>query len=390
MIRDCGRAYELVTRFPRIRDRQNGVTFSVLSFRLVIVVLMFGYTVEKLMALDGSWLSERGRASPGRSVLNRVCIWLCFISCAARCQDADLRVDVTLVRIPFVAEDAKGRRIRDIRREELTVTDNDVLEPIKYLWTELDRPLTIAFLIDISSSEMGFVRLNRDAVTRFVSQVLGPSDKSLVATVDEQPRLVTDLTSSQATVRDSLDMLARQRHAGELFGDLCQPPARSRRRAPGGCVETAIWDGVFHVVRSKLVRQDGRKAVLLLSDGLDLDSSVHGLSSATEAAQSAGVTVYTIKHLNPAYLALSPITAAHASKDHGMQEIALQTGGLEFTNPKHLDSVYAEIEEDLRSQYILAYPLSAEAAATPKWHRLKLGTTRQGAKIRAQAGFLAP
>ena len=308
------------------------------------------------------------------------------MSWAAPCQRADLRVDVTLVRVPFVAVDAKGKRVRDIRREELTLTDNGAPEEIKYLWTEVDRPLTVALAIDISSSELGFVRANREAVRRFLDQVLGPSDQSLLATVDEQPRLITDLTSSQVEMQNALDLLAGQRHAGELFGEQCQPPPRSRRRGAGGCIGTAIWDGVFHLVRSKLALPDGRKALLLLSDGLDLNSSVHGLSSATEAAQSAGVTVYTIKHLSAAYLTLSPITAAHARQDHGMEEIAFQTGGLEFTNPKHLDPVYAEIEEDLRSQSILGYSLT-ETAASRRWHRLELRTTRQGVRIRAQAGF---
>ena len=327
---------------------------------------------------------EVRRKIPGRSVLNLVSICLCM-SWVPPCQRADLRVDVTLVRVPFVAVDANGKRARDIRREELTLTDNGVPEEIRYLWTEIDRPLTIALVVDISSSEMGFVRANRKAVRRFIDQVLGPSDQSLLATVDEQPRLIADLTSSPVKVQNALDVLARQRHVGDLFGELCQPPSHSRRRTPGGCIGTAIWDGVFHVIRSQLVKPDGRKALLLLSDGLDLGSSIHGLSSATEAAQSAGVTVYTMKYLSGAYLVLSPIIAAAALHEHGMKEIACQTGGLAFENPKHLDHVYAEIEEDLRSQYILAYS-PKDATASGSWHRLELRTTRQGVTIRAQRG----
>jgi VWFA-related protein len=307
----------------------------------------------------------------------------------APCQRSDMRVDVTLVRVPFVAEDMNGKRIRDLRREELALTDNGAPAKVRYLWTELDRPLVLGLVIDISSSEMGFVRANREAVRRFINRVVGPSDQSVLATVDEQPRLIVDMTFFQTEVENGLDLLARQRRVGQLFGEVCQPPSLSARRGARACVGTAIWDGVFHLVRSKLVLPDGRKALLLLSDGLDLGASVHGLSSATEAAQSAGVTVYTIKHLSAAYLALSPITAAHALHDHGMEEIAVQTGGLEFTNPKHLDNVYAEIEEDLRSQYILAYSLS-EPAASGKWHHLELRTTRPGVGIRVQAGFSAP
>lgn len=331
---------------------------------------------------------EVRRKIPAPPVLNLVSICLC-LTCVAPCQHADLQVNVTLVRVPFVAVDANGKRIRDLRREELTLTDNGAPQEVKFLWTELDRPLTVAFVVDVSSSEMGLVRANREAVRRFINQVIGPSDRCLLATVDERPRLITDLTSSQVEVENALDLLAGQRHLGESFGELCQPPPHSRRRGARACIGTAIWDGVFHLVRSKLVRPDGRKALLLLSDGLDLHSSVHGLSSAIEAAQSAGVTVYAIKHLSAAYLALSPITAAHALHDRGMEDIALQTGGLEFTNPKHLDSVYSEIEEDLRSQYILAYSLP-EPAASGAWHRLELRTARQGVAIRAQTGFSVP
>lgn len=316
--------------------------------------------------------------------------FLCLgLSGTAPCQQVDLKASVTLVRVPFAAVDASGQRIRDLRREELTLKDSGAPVEIKYLWTEVDRPLTVALAIDISSSEMGFVRANREAVRQFLRQVIGARDQSLLATVDEQPRLVVDRTSSRGEVEQALDRLAGQRHAGELFGELCQPPERSVRRAPRGCMGTTIWDGVFHLIRSHLVKGEERKAVLLLSDGLDLESSVHGLSTATEAAQAAGVTVYTIKHVNAAYLALSPITAVQAVKNRGMEEIAVQTGGLAFTNPKHLEAAYSEIEEDLRSQYVLAYSLS-DTAEAGKWHPLELGTTRAGVKIRTQAGFRAP
>ena|SRR6266481_2514531 len=301
-------------------------------------------------------------------------------------QRSDIRVDVTLARVPFVATDSDGKPIRDLLRDELTVTEDGVPQEIKYLWTEMDLPLTVGLVIDISSSQMGFVRSHRDSVERFITHVIGPADRVLLATVDEQPRLVVELTSSSDELARGTELIRHQRHAGERFGEPCQPPERLSRRGTRACVGTAVWDGVFHVVRSQFLHAEGRKALVLLSDGLDLNSSVHGLSSAVEAAQSAHVAVYTLKYLSAPYLALSPLLIVRALRDHGMEEIAVQTGGLAFNNPKNLDKVYGQIEQDLRSQYILAYtPKEAPAGGTR--HHLEIRTTRPATRVRAQTGY---
>ncbi len=111
-------------------------------------------------------------------------------------QQPDIRVDVSLVRAPFIAADSSGRTLRNISREELTVTDDGSRQDIKYLWTEMDLPLTVGLAIDISSSEGRYVRVHRDSAMRFITRIIGPSDRAFLATVDEQPRLLSDLTSS--------------------------------------------------------------------------------------------------------------------------------------------------------------------------------------------------
>jgi VWFA-related protein len=179
-------------------------------------------------------------------------------------QRSDIRVDVTLARVPFVATDSDGKPIRDLLRDELTVTEDGVPQEIKYLWTEMDLPLTVGLVIDISSSQMGFVRSHRDSVERFITHVIGPADRVLLATVDEQPRLVVELTSSSDELARGTELIRHQRHAGERFGEPCQPPERLSRRGTRACVGTAVWDGVFHVVRSQFLHAEGRKALVLL------------------------------------------------------------------------------------------------------------------------------
>lgn len=312
---------------------------------------------------------------------------LCAGLCAA--QESRIHVDSTLVTVPIVATDGAGRLVRDLRRDELTITEDGVAQPIRYLWTEVDLPLTVALVIDVSSSQMGFVRAHLASVERFLTRVTGPADRVLIATVDEQARVVVDLTSSTEEMRRGVELIQKQRHAGRLVGEQCQPPQRSRRRAPKGCMGTAVWDGVFHVVRSELEHVEGRKALVLLSDGLDVNSSVHGLSTAIESAQTGGVAVYTIQYLSAGYLALSPTIAISAGRDHGMEKIAEETGGLAFHHPKTPDRIYDQIEADLRSQIILGF-VPNTPAMSGKWRRLEVRCTRPGVTVRARAGYRAP
>ena len=304
-------------------------------------------------------------------------------------QDSHIRVNTTLVTVPIVATDSNGRPIRDLRPDELTITDDGVPQEIKYLWTELDLPLTVGLVIDVSSSQVGFVRDHLNAAERFATRVVRPVDRVLLATVDEQTRLLLDLTSSREEVLRGIELIRQQRHAGRLIGEPCQPPRRSARRGTKGCIGTAIWDGVFHIVRPELERTEGRKAVVLLSDGLDLGASVHELSSALEAAQWAGVAVYTIKYLSSPYLAFSPLLIMPAARDRGMERIAEQTGGLSFSHPRALDQIYDQIEDDLRSQCILAYT-AKPPGIQGKWHHLDVRTTRPAVKVRAKAGYRVP
>jgi len=69
-------------------------------------------------------------------------------------QEPHIRVDTTLITVPIVATDLSGRPVRDLRSDELTITDDGVPQEIKYLWTWLDQPLTVALMIDVSSSQM--------------------------------------------------------------------------------------------------------------------------------------------------------------------------------------------------------------------------------------------
>jgi Ca-activated chloride channel family protein len=302
-----------------------------------------------------------------------------------------ISVTVNLVRLPFVAVGQHDKPLNDISSEELRVSDNGVSEEVKYLWRETGLPLTIAFLVDVS--ERGgrrTARKYRSTVRDFVASVIGPDDRGLLATLDEQPRILSDVGSSKDELLRAVDQIHYEGNAGTPIGEPCQPPpSPPARRSDGACVGTPIWDAVFHVARSKLRAAEGRKAIVLFTDGFDLGSSLHGLSSAIEAAESAGVTVYTIRYEDACAPTTRQRRLAPVLGDRGMQAIADATGGRAFNQPRRFDAVYRQIEEDLRNQYVLAY--------TPKnpgdhgtWHRLDVRIARPRTKIRAPSRYQVP
>lgn len=311
--------------------------------------------------------------------------------CLASDPQDTIRVNVTLVRVPFVAIGENGKPLRNVGREELTVWDDGVPQEVKYLWRETDLPLTIAFLIDIS--ERGgrkTARLYRDSVRELIARLIGRNDKGLLATLDTQSRILGDVGSSKEELLRSVEQVQYEGNTGAPIGEPCQPPlSPPARRSDGSCIGTPIWDAIFHIARSKLTGAQERKAIVVFTDGYDLASSMHGLSSAIEAVESANVAVYTIRH---EYFC-APTTVqrrlAPVLGDRGMKEIAEASGGRAFNQPRRFDDVYRQIEDDLRSQYVLAYTPSS-VAVHGTWHRLNVRVARRGVKVRAQARYRVP
>ena len=344
----------------------------------------------------------RNSGSLGRWGLAPALVCVAAIGCLAHTlysQQPLIQVDVTLVRIPFVAFSWGGHPLHDLRREELMLSDNGVPQDIKYLWTDVDLPLTVGLLIDVSKSEGGrLVRTYQSSVKWLLLNIIGHPDRASLSIVNEQPRLLSDLASSPDELAKAVEQIVYEGRTGRPFGEPCLPPESSGRNSTDDCIGTPIWDGVFHLARSQFIHVQGRKALVLLSDGMDLSSSVHGLSSAIEAAEAAGVTVYTIKYADlclPSVIseassyAKVPQRLVQSLGDRGMQEIAIQTGGRAFTQPRKLESVYRAIEEDLRSQYVLAY--TPKPSTPPEtWHRVDIHIARPRVKLRALARYQMP
>lgn len=303
---------------------------------------------------------------------------------------ADFRIDTTLVTMPVTVTDRNGRLIPNLTREDFLVKEQGVPQDVRYVWQDVDLPLTIGLIVDISSSQMGLLDHHRDLLAQFLTQVLGPQDRAFLVSVNEQARLAVDLTDNPDALRAGVAGLDPKNMQGKLFGDPCHGTWQSGHhpRNPDSCVGTPIWDAVHHTARNYLRRESGRKAIVLITDGIDDNGSEHGLTDAIESAQAAGAAVYAIQYRSLPYLAMNPMVMMGLPFNHGMEKLALETGGRFYPNPKNqLAATFSEIEAELRSQYVVAYAPNLPPAPEGRLHKVEIRTKDAKLIVRSPKGY---
>lgn len=299
------------------------------------------------------------------------------------------RSDVNLVRVPCIVTQRGGATVHDLRQEEFVVLEDNVPQQTQYVWHEKDLPLYVVLVNDSGCYSPDFIAQHRQTISQFVRRVLSGRDLAGIVSATDQARLVIDLT-------DSVEML--QYRAEQPFGDprpgiLGSPcvgtnhPFMPRLNSP--CGFKALWNAVFFAATLKLRPRVGRKAVLLLTDGLDTGSD-HGLREAIAACQNADAVVYSIR-----WAVADPNAGGMRGeyahwRDRGkpdLEWIARDTGGLAFEGSKNnLEEIFGRIEADLRDQYVLGY-VARGTKARRSYHKIRVKVTRPGTTVRAREGY---
>jgi VWFA-related protein len=342
-------------------------------------------------------------------MMKRGCVALAFAVALLAQQPPHLRADVNLVRVPCAVRDANGAPAQGLRGEDFVVLDDGVPQPVKYVWQELDLPLTVGLISDCPCLVASLFDPPRQSLMQFVTRVVSPEDRAFLVSVGRQQRLVADFTNSAESLRAGLRGLDQQTAA--VLGEACSGTHLTKwsQSAPP-CGGETLWNGVFFAARLKMGPQSGRKAMLLFTDGRDTGSD-HGLSDAIEACQGAGTVVYSIRYgplkhgpraatifaniVSPPTIFLDKDPNPEFTKARReLERIARETGGLAFdgeyySKPDRLTAIFDRIESDLRSQYVLAYRVPS-AHAPGSYHRISVKVRRPGLTVRARPGYYAP
>jgi Ca-activated chloride channel family protein len=292
--------------------------------------------------------------------------------------DQVLKIGTQLVTVPFNVTDKTNRYINELSKDDIEVLEDNKPQQVFSFERQTGLAITIAMLIDISGSEEYSLPMEKAAGRRFFERVLRPNkDLGAVVTFEGDATLIQGLTSNVEKLQRGLEEIRIAVPTASVRGVGGTPPINGGSRAGS----TAIWDAVYSVSTDLLRREAGRRVIVLITDGQDTSSSIK-MREAIERTWRSEVIVYAIGIGDPAF-----------GVDTGdLKKITAETGGRAFfpRDEEDLDKAFTQIDEDLRSQYVLAYTPS-NGAKDGSFRTIQLRVkNRKDLNVRHRRGYFAP
>jgi VWFA-related protein len=328
------------------------------------------------------------------------------------------KVDVNVVNVLATVRDHKGRIVNELSKENFILEEDGKRQEIRYFTRQTDLPLTIGLLIDTSISQIRLIEDERSASYQFLDQVLRPElDQAFVIQFDFEAELLQDLTKSRASLRAALNALKTPlrfrrsengsensvwpsvvfaqnwpgggrgggRQGGSYPGGQGGGGQRGQRQAQGG--GTVLYDAIFLASDEILRNQEGRKAIILISDGVDHGSKVKE-KEAMDAASRTDALIYSVRYYDSSAYSGSGIFGGEGSAGaKTLKTLSQETGGrmFEVTKKLTLGEIYNQIQEEIRSQYNIGYTPSDSGGTG--FRRIKLIAKDGKLKVFARAGY---
>jgi VWFA-related protein len=363
-----------------------------------------------------------------RRLLWLVGIAACAIVLVAQ-QIPSYSVQVNVVNVLTTVRDKHGKLINNLSQGDFTLEEDGRPQTIRYFARETDLPLTLGLLVDTSLSQRRVLEQERSASGSFVNQVLREDkDKAFLIQFDREVELIKDLTSSRQNLADGLRLLQvsapqpdRSGGGGGGYpGDGDGAPGSGRgggqaHRRGGG---TLLYDAVFLASDELMQKQNGRKALIVLTDGVDRGSKIT-LERAVESAQRADTVVYSILFAGDepyrdhggwaggrggtngpwgrpggypgGYPPRQPQPQPRAERPDGkkiLERISQETGGrmFEVSKKQTVEQIYQQIQDELRNQYNLGYTPD-RAGDGPEYHKIHVTTKQKDLTVQARDGY---
>lgn len=339
--------------------------------------------------------------------------------CLAAQQNTTFSTDVNVVNIFANVHDKKQRPVSSLTQSDFTLSEDGHPQTIRYFSRETDLPLTLGLLIDTSMSQASMLEDEKTASEQFLDQVLRPEkDRTFVIHFDRETELLQDLTSSLPDLHKAIEQVHLSDEARPQLrqGGRGQTPGPMPQRA-GHIAGTTLYDAVFLASDELMKSQKGRKALILLTDGVD-HGSKESLYSAIQSAQRSGVLVYSVWFTDRPESTRGLVfggpmgggmgrrggmgggmgrggagrypTAQRSNSDGKkiLEQISSQTGGgfFEVTKKQSISDIYTRIQEELRNQYSIGY-VSNQTAAGGNFRHIVLTAKKGGLTVQAPQGY---
>lgn len=294
----------------------------------------------------------------------------------ARAQEPEpqrpIRVETQLVSLFVTVRDNKKRIVPDLTQDDFRVKEDGKEQEIEFFSRETALPITLGLLVDTSISQDAVLLAEQEAATRFLRRVLRKGDLTFVMSFDVNVDLLHDLTQST----DRLEAAIRRTRINAPLPD--GPLQRS------GPIGTKLYDAIWLACREKLRHEVGRKALVVLTDGVDAGSQM-SLDDALEIAQRTDTVIHVIGISDPGFY-----RGYGRGGESVARELAEETGGraIFVRSEKKLEEAFDQISEELRTQYTLGY-YPTNRTRDGKFRRIKIEVQRRGMKILARKGYYA-
>jgi VWFA-related protein len=303
-----------------------------------------------------------------------------------RHDDDVVRVETDLVTIPVRANTRKGRPVPDIRREEFKLFENGVEQEIAYFSTA-DEPFTVALMLDMSYSSVFKLKEIQEAALTFIGQ-LRNDDRVMVVSFDEKIHILCEPTKNRRVLRYAIE---------------------GAQIASG----TSLYSAMSEVINERLRNIPGRKAIVLLSDGVDTTSVNATAKSVMRDVDEMDILIYPIQYntfddvrrsrRNDAqilyddddrpYVAETPPAKGEREQDYAgaaefLRDTAERTGGRvqKVRSTTNLSAAFATIASELRKTYSLGYYPSVERKSGTRYF-VRVRIYRPNLEIRARENY---
>ena len=312
-----------------------------------------------------------------------------------------VRIDTNLVTVPVSVLDRDGRFISDIQREQFHVFENGVEQKLAY-FESTEKPFTVALLLDTSGSTVFHLWEIKEAAVNFAKQ-LRPQDRVLIVTFDNLVMLLTEATNDLKVVTEVV-----------------------QRNAITG-LSTRLYDAIDLVIKARLNKIDGRKAIVVFSDGVDTASYQATYKSTLREVEELDALIYPVQYDTTDFVdaqtrtnttivtttlsssrfppqsssqelygttkASGPGTAIgdYQLADQYLHQLAAKTGGRLYTanDRTQLSQAFSKIAEELRHQYSLGYYPQTTLQSGER-REIRVRVDQPSVAVRARDSYVQP
>ena len=338
---------------------------------------------------------------------------------------APIAVTTKVVNVVASVRDKKGMLVSNLTQNDFVIDEDGRTQSVTYFARDMDAPLTVGLLVDTSMSQRRVLPEERDASQVFLEDVLRPDqDKAFLIHFDREVELLQDLTNSRDKLQKALNAMDAPQFGQPSQG---QSPRGQRGGSPGGPggypgggggrrgggvqrASTTLYDAVYLASDEVIKKQMGRKALILLTDGVDRGSK-ESLNRAIETAQRADTVIYPVYFADeaqqrPLGYGGGPFGGRGAGgREEGpggggrfpqeervdgkkiLEQMAKETGGkvFEVSKKETVGQIYASISDELRNQYSLGY--TPEPDQSYGYHKIHVTTRRKDLAVQARDGY---